>query len=92
MKRMAATTIEKRKCGIVFQTQDFKYPAIVEATAMSYKIDYDRALDYIFLSVSGAENYPKIRELISGLGPGDRISLKILRAGEQLEIRSPVLP
>ena len=49
----------------------------------------------IILEVQGIPvsigTYPKIRELISGLGPGDNFSLKILRGGEQLEIRSPKL-
>lgn len=50
----------------------------------------------IVLEVQGIplsiENYQQIRALIGGLGPGDRFSLKILRGGEQLEIRSPKLP
>ena len=50
----------------------------------------------IILEVQGIPlsigTYQQIRELIGGLGPGDRIWLKILRGGEQLEIRSPKLP
>ena len=51
MKQLAATTIGKREDGIDLRTQDFIYPAIVEATTMSYKIDFDRDLDYVSLSV-----------------------------------------
>jgi hypothetical protein len=61
MKRLAATTIGKRKLNIDFRTQDFKYPAIVEAAAMSCKIDFDRDLEYVSMSVRGALNMSQIR-------------------------------
>ena len=61
MERLAATTIGKRKGDIDLRTQDFLYPAIVEATAMSYKIDFDRDFDYVSLSVRGALNMSEAR-------------------------------
>ena len=61
MERLAATTIGKRKGDIDLRTQDFLYPAIVEATAMSYKIDFDRDFDYVSLSVRGALNMSETR-------------------------------
>jgi hypothetical protein len=61
MKRLAATTIGKRKRGIDLRTQDFIYPAIVWATTMSYEIDFDRDLDYVSLSARGALNMSEAR-------------------------------
>jgi hypothetical protein len=61
MKRLAARTIGKRECSIDFLTQNFKYPAIVEATAMSFKIDFDRDLEYVSMSVRGALNMSQVR-------------------------------
>ncbi len=61
MKRLAATTIGKRKRGIDLRTQDFIYPVIVWATTMSYKIDFDRDLDYVTLSVRGVLNMSEAR-------------------------------
>ncbi len=34
----------------------------------------------------GIENYQKIQELMSRLGPNDTIGIKIFRGGEQLEL------
>jgi S1-C subfamily serine protease len=50
----------------------------------------------IILAVQGIpfslKNYEKIREILSRLNPGDLISVKILRGGEQLELKSGKLP
>ena len=61
MKRLAARTIGKRECSIDFLTQNLKYPAIVEATAMSFKIDFDRDLEYVSMSVRGALHMSQVR-------------------------------
>jgi hypothetical protein len=61
MKRLAATIIGKRKRDMDLRTQDFKYPAILEATTMSYKIDFDGDIDYVSLSVRGALNMSEAR-------------------------------
>jgi hypothetical protein len=61
MKRLAARTIGKRECRIDFLTQNLKYPAFVEATAMSFKIDFDRDLEYVSMSVRGALNMSQVR-------------------------------
>jgi hypothetical protein len=55
MKQLTVTNIGKRKRGIC------KYTAIVEATTMSYKIDFDRDLEYVSLSVRGALNMSQVR-------------------------------
>src|SRR5208337_1175830 len=61
MQQLTATIIGRRKRDMDFRTQDFMYPAIVEATTMSYKIDFDRDLDYVSLSVRGALNMSEAR-------------------------------
>ncbi len=55
MKRLTVANIGKKKRGIC------KYTAIVEATTMSYKIDFDRDLEYVSLSVRGALNMSQVR-------------------------------
>jgi hypothetical protein len=61
MKQSAATGIGKRKRGMVLRTQNVTYLASDEATTMSYKIEYDRDLDYVSVSVRGALNMPGTR-------------------------------
>jgi hypothetical protein len=61
MKRLAATTIGKRKLNIDFRTQASKYPAIVETATMSCKIDFDRDREYVAMSVRGTLNMSQIR-------------------------------
>jgi len=38
------------------------------------------------------KNYEKIRERLSRLDPGDAIRVKILRGGEQLELKAVTSP
>jgi hypothetical protein len=61
MKQLAATTIGKRKRGIVLRSQNLTHLANDEATTMSYKIDVDRDFEYVSLSARGALNMPGTR-------------------------------
>jgi S1-C subfamily serine protease len=40
----------------------------------------------------GIENYQEIREMVSRLDPGNLVRVKVLRGGEQLELKSVKLP